>query len=75
MVGRPRHLHCTWCGIVGHNRRTCHVMAEGRRGPDAHDIRAAELVAKIKEGDGKVSPGEVRALLARELRREARGGV
>lgn len=53
---------CHWCSLKGHQRRTCHVEAEGRRGPDGYDRLACQIF------EGKRTRPEMRGFVAARLR-------
>lgn len=65
-------VSCAWCGRDGHRIHQCAVRADGRVRPDAFDLEAEEVVARMTDERGHVSVVEARRHIARAMRKHAR---
>ena len=65
---------CAWCGLLGHNRATCHVEAEGRRDTDAADRLACDLLVGVHLASSR-STSATRGDIAARIRARIESGA
>lgn len=64
---------CAWCGLLGHNRATCHVEAEGRRETDDADRLACDLLVGVHLASSR-STSATRGDIAERIRARIEAG-